>query len=347
VKLQEKMHNNYILKDENAIYFECGYSCDNALYLKLGSEAFFITDGRYTVDAKANAKNCEVIEDRDLFKKASSIIKKSNIKKLSFDPNEFSYKDYVKLSSIKNLTLKEKDNLSKNKRIIKNKDEIYYLHKASKKAKKIFDRFALYLQNIGLGKSEQQLSFKLKEILTKKDKNALSFDPIVAINENSALPHAVPTQKKLQSFDTLLIDAGIKYKRYCSDRTVTSIFGKTINFSRSQLFNKKKVQKIYDIVLKSQQSTISKIRPGMKAKDIDKIARDVIDKAGYGKYFVHSTGHGVGLDIHELPVISSKSDTVIEDGMVFTVEPGIYLEGEFGVRIEDTIVVKNDRAEIL
>ena len=109
----------------------------------------------------------------------------------------------------------------------------------------------------------------------------------------------------------------------------------------------KEIQKIYDIVRKSNETTIKKIRTGMKASDIDKIARDIIDKKGYGKYFSHSTGHGVGLDIHEYPFISSKSNMQIEENMVFTVEPGIYLDNKFGIRIEEMVVIKNGKAEIL
>jgi Xaa-Pro aminopeptidase len=116
---------------------------------------------------------------------------------------------------------------------------------------------------------------------------------------------------------------------------------------RKKEFNKKKYQKIYDIVLKAQETTIKKVKVGMKASQIDAISRDIITKAGYGKYFVHSTGHGVGLDIHEYPIISSRSDVIIKENMVFTVEPGIYLPDEFGVRIEDTLVMDSKKAIIV
>ncbi len=126
----------------------------------------------------------------------------------------------------------------------------------------------------------------------------------------------------------LLVDAGLKYKRYCSDRTRTSYVGDSFNFELSQRFKSKKIQKIYDTVLKAHDEAISKLRAGMSGRDVDRLARDVIDSAGYGKYFVHSTGHGVGLDIHEMPYISPRVDTILEDGMVFTIEPGIYIPDE-------------------
>jgi Xaa-Pro aminopeptidase len=179
-------------------------------------------------------------------------------------------------------------------------------------------------------------------------KYELSFDPIVAINENAAKPHALPTNKKLKLNNLILVDAGVKYKRYCSDRTCTANANfEKFNFNREQKFKNKKHQKIYDIVYKAQLNAIEKARVGMKASKVDKLTRDIITKAGFGEYFVHSTGHGVGLDIHEFPTINSKSDVIIEENMVFTIEPGIYLPDEFGVRIEDTVVMKNGRVEIL
>ncbi len=184
--------------------------------------------------------------------------------------------------------------------------------------------------------------------MSQSGKLNISFEPIIAINENAAKPHALPTKKKLKLNDLLLVDAGIKYKRYCSDRTCTSAVDfENFSFKREQKFKNNKHQKIYDIVLKAQLNCIEKARVGMKASEVDKLTRDVIEKSGYGKYFIHSTGHGVGLDIHEFPVINSKSDVIIKENMVFTIEPGIYLPNEFGVRIEDTIVMQNGKAVII
>ena len=199
-----------------------------------------------------------------------------------------------------------------------------------------FKEFKKYLDKDGILKDELYLNYIANGIMSQNGKYKLSFDPITAIDKNSAKPHAQPLKTKLKSNSLFLMDAGVKYKRYCSDRTVTYINQK----DRLQ-------QKVYDIVLKAQQKAIEKARVGMKASQIDKIARNVIEKAGYGKYFIHSTGHGVGLDIHEYPIISSKSDTTIEENMVFTIEPGIYLENKFGIRIEDTVAMQNGRAVIL
>lgn len=339
---------NYILLNENAIYYECGFSCDNVIFIKLGKESFFITDARYTIEAKQYTQNCKVIESSNLVEESQRILKKSKIKKIDFDPNDFTYSLYEKLTSGLKMEFIKKENFSKLKRIIKTDEEIEFLRKASKIGKKGFKQLAKYIRKNGFEQKETFLHFKAIEKLSSFGKYDLSFDPIIAINENAAKPHALPTNKKLKLNDLLLVDAGVKYKRYCSDRTCTAnVNFETFNFKREQNFKNKKYQKIYDIVLKAQLNAISKARVGMKASEVDKLTRDIIEKAGYGKYFVHSTGHGVGLDIHEFPNINSKSDVIIEDNMVFTIEPGIYLPNKFGVRIEDTVVMKNGKVEIL
>ncbi len=199
-----------------------------------------------------------------------------------------------------------------------------------------FKKFKKFLDNKGANQSELYLNYIASSCMSQQGKYNLSFDPITAIDINSAKPHATPLKTKYKKNSLFLMDAGVKYKRYCSDRTVTYINHKN-----------KLQQKVYDIVLKAQEKAINKARVGMKASQIDKLARDVIEKSGYGKYFVHSTGHGVGLDIHEFPNISSRSDVTIEENMVFTVEPGIYLPNDFGVRIEDTVAMKNGKAIVL
>lgn len=340
--------NNYILKNENAVYYECNYSCDNVIFIKLGKEAFFITDARYTIEAKEQVKNAQVIQSASLIQKAKEIIQTSKVKKIVFDGSDFTYDAFTQLSDGLKVKFINAPHFSWDKRAIKNDDEIAILHKAAKLGRKGFKSFAKYIAKNGLNQSEKFLHFKAFEKMTQTGQLDVSFDPIVAINKNAAKPHALPTNKKLTKGDLLLVDAGVKYKRYCSDRTCTSVVDfETFNFKREQKFKQKKHQKIYDIVLKAQLNAIENAREGMKAKDIDNLTRSVIEKAGYAQYFVHSTGHGVGLDIHEYPFINSKSDLIIENNMVFTIEPGIYLPDEFGVRIEDTVAMINGKAVIL
>jgi len=339
---------NYILLNENAVFYECGFSCDNVVFLNLNNEKYFITDARYTVEAKEFTKKCEVIESSNLIEDTKLLLKKNKIKKIVFDPNDFNLSFYQKLTADLKTDFKPQENFSKLKRIIKTDEEIKYLKKAATIGRDGFKQLAKYIAKNGFNEKESFLHFKAIEKMSSFGKYDLSFDPIVAINENAAKPHALPTSKKLKLNDLILVDAGVKYKRYCSDRTCTSNANfERFSFKREQTFKNKKHQKIYDLVYKAQLNAINKARVGMKASQIDKLTRDVIEKAGFGKYFVHSTGHGVGLDIHEFPNINSKSDVIIEDNMVFTIEPGIYLPKEFGVRIEDTVVMKNGKALIL
>jgi len=204
---------NYILQDENAIYFECGYSCDNVIFLNISGDKYFITDARYEIEAKLFTKNCEVVISNDLVKATRKILKKSRIKKLSFDPNDFNLLRYNSLK--KNLDIKfiQKPNFSKLKRIIKTDEEIKLLKKAMSLGRDGFERFSSYIQKEGVGKSEKYLFFKAKEFMSNIGELDLSFDPIVAFNENSAKPHALPTNKILKKDDLLLVYAGVKYQR--------------------------------------------------------------------------------------------------------------------------------------
>ena len=338
---------NYIVKDENAIYYECGYSSDNALFLKLGSEAFLLTDSRYAIEAKEEVKNATVLIEADLYGQANKLIKKSKIKKIHFDPKEWSIFYIEKIKENLKIKFKEVPDFSHKKRVIKSSEEIIKLKKAVLLGANAFDDFAELIGQHGFKSNEQMLTFMAKAMLSKKGKYELSFDPIVAINSNAAKPHALPTNTKLKKNDLLLVDAGLKYKRYCSDRTRTVSASKGFNFSREQTFKNKKIQKAYDLVLKAHDNAIEKARSGMKASKVDALTRDIIEKGGMGEYYVHSTGHGVGLDIHEMPYISSRSDMIIEDGMVYTIEPGIYIPNEFGIRIEDMVAMVNGKPVLL
>ena len=332
---------NYILNKENEIYYECGWSSDNAIFLSLNGEKYVITDGRYTLDAKEKAK-AEVVEARDLVKKARELILKKRVKTLKIDPNNWSYKSYMTLASV--VTLKNEDNFSFKKRVIKSVDELKIIKEAVRIGANAFEEFKEVIEE---GIDEYELSFRFKEKLTNRGRRGLSFEPIVAINENAAKPHAEVSEKILKKGDLLLLDAGVKYKRYCSDRTRTIYIGDNISMGKKQKFPSH-IQKVYDVVLKAQEMAIKSIKVGMRANELDKIARKIIEDAGYGKYFVHSLGHGVGLDIHEFPFINSRNRMKLKEGMVFTVEPGIYIPGEFGIRIEDMVAINyNGEVEVL
>lgn len=337
--------SSYILQDQNAVFYECGYSCDNEILLVSKDEKFLLTDARYGIEASELSRDTEVIIIKDtLIKECASLIKKLGLKELIFDPNDFTYAQFIALNTEVSVKFISRPNFSKLKRIVKTSDEISLLKQASTLGAKCFDEFA-YL--IKFGSSEKELFFYAEQTFKQKGECGLSFEPIVAINQNTAKAHALPSEKKLKNGDLFLLDAGVRYQKYCSDRTRTACFDGLINFSKDQIFKSQKQNEIYEIVKEAQKKAIEFIKPGVLAKEIDAVAREIIVSNGYEKQFFHSTGHGVGLDIHELPIISQKSDTVIKEGMVFSVEPGIYIENEFGVRIEDVVVVTPDGCEIL
>lgn len=341
--------NNLILKGENAVFAECGYSCDNVLFIQLGGRKFFLTDARYTLEASACVRaDVEVIDaGRGLIKCARLLLRRFGVARIDYDPREFSVAEFEALSRGLGINFKQRVNFSQLKRQIKTEREVEILREAAEFGAICFDEFAKFVRQNGEGMSERELHFNAELIFKQKNKFGLSFSPIVAINENAAKAHALPSEKCLNKGDLLLLDAGVRWQNYCSDRTRTACFDENFNFSKEQKFADPKQQEIYNIVRKAQECAIAAVKIGATASDIDAAARDVINAAGYGKFFIHSTGHGVGIDIHELPVISTRADAVLQKGMVFSVEPGIYLPGEFGVRIEDVVVVGDNGAEIL
>ena len=339
---------NYILKDENAVFYECGYSCDNEIFLRVGERAFFLTDARYGIEAMENIAGAEVIViNRPLIKEARLLLRRLGVKNLIFDPNDFSYADFKALSENSHIKFTPKPFFSKLKRIIKRPDEIEILKKAAKFGAECFDKFANFLNEKGENLSEKELFYNANLIFTDKGNLGLSFDPIVAINKNAAKAHALPSGDSLKKGDLVLLDGGVKFKRYCSDRTRTALYDGNLKFTKEQKFANSKMQEVYEIVKEAQNLAIKAVKPGIQASEVDFAAREFIRKAGFEKEFFHSTGHGVGIDIHEFPVINAKSKTILQEGMVFSVEPGIYLQNEFGVRIEDVVVVTANGCEIL
>jgi Xaa-Pro aminopeptidase len=203
-----------------------------------------------------------------------------------------------------------------------------------KKAAEIADMSMLFIRShLRAGVTEKQFAWEIECFLRQNGSAAMPFEIIVASGPNSALPHAQPTDKLMAPGESVTVDLGARYNGYCSDMTRTFMIGK----SDTQFDN------IYNIVLSAQLTGLSVIASGMAAGEADKLIRGMIDKAGYGEQFGHGLGHGVGLEVHEQPRLGSQSTDVLEDNMVFTVEPGIYIPGWGGVRIEDTVTLENGK----
>ena len=243
-------------------------------------------------------------------------LKEEGIKSLAIEPT-LPFSTYSKFKD--DFQIEAKTYIDK-QRMIKTPEEIEKITKATEIAQKSF----LQLDILNNECTEKEIAFDLVRYMIENGAFKESFDTIVTSGPNSSLPHAIPQAKRLEQ--PILIDWGAIYEGYCSDNTRTMVY---TEFQ----------QEIWDIVAEAHDKAIKAIRPGMKCCEVDKVARDIIADYGYGDKFIHSTGHSLGLDIHETPGFSLRDETTVEEGMVITVEPGIYLEGEFGVRLEDTIAV--------
>lgn len=214
-------------------------------------------------------------------------------------------------------------------RAVKTKEELEYLAKAEEIGDKAFAKLLPLLKP---GMTELEAAAELEYLMKKEGAENLSFSTIVASGLNSSMPHAIPGEKKLEEGDFITFDFGCKYKGYCSDMTRTVVLGKA----------SEKQKEIYQVVLKAQLAALDALRAGVSGSSVDKVARDIITEAGYGEYFGHGLGHSVGLFIHENPRLSPADDTILQPGMIQTVEPGIYVPGFGGVRIEDMVIVTEE-----
>lgn len=260
-------------------------------------------------------------------------LKKEKIKKLAFE-SDIDFSTYKKLSyTLNKVELIPVENFVDTIRAVKDEEEIASIRKAAE----IADLAFMHLKTlIKPGIKEQDLVAEFDYFVRKKGAKT-SFEPIILYGEESSLPHGISGSREIKSKGILLIDYGAMYNGYCSDATRTFYLGKPF----------KEYTKLYNIVLKAQEEAESAIRPGVSAGEIDRIAREVITKEGFGEKFIHSTGHGVGLEIHEYPRLYKGNNEILEEGMVITVEPGIYIKGFGGIRIEDLILVTNDGKEII
>lgn len=210
--------------------------------------------------------------------------------------------------------------------LIKTADELLLIMKAESMGDICFEHM---LDFIKPGITEIEVSDEIERVLIALGAEGLSFPTIAVSGVNSNQPHGVPSDKKIQEGDFLTMDFGAVYKGYCADMTRTVAIG----------YATEEMKKVYDVVLKSQMAGLAAVKAGVKCFDVDKVCRDIIEDAGYGQYYIHGTGHGVGTEVHEPPTLNARSDEYLQENQAVTVEPGIYLPDKFGVRIEDLAIV--------
>ncbi len=339
-RLSSKLSNGeaaLVISETNVRYLTDFPKSEGYLFVTK-DQAYLMVDSRYGEAASRNVKNAKVIVFEDYTKTLIELIKETETKNLLIEVTKMTVFQMTKLER----NLKETDcyivsndrldKLIASQRMIKSIDEIEKIRKAQQITE---EAYLEILNMVKPGVKESQLAFELEFLMRKKGAEGISFDLITIAGAKTSMPHGVPDDNEIKRGDFVTFDIGALYEGYHSDMTRTVVVGEV---SDPQI-------EIYDVVYKAQTMALSKVRPGAKAYDIDSAARGVIARAGYADYYKHSTGHGVGLEIHENPIISVKNETLLSENMVITVEPGIYLPGKFGVRIEDMVLVTKDGYE--
>ena len=299
------------------------------LFINNSGKSIFLIDSRYFFAAIKEIKNVNeiILLNGNLKNKLNEIISKLNIKKLGIESEHCLVNEY---DFLKSLNVNITPCLTNELRITKTKNELDKLQIAADIASETIN----WIKEIDLiGKTEKEVAKLISIHMLELGASGNSFDPIVASGKNGAVAHHSPTNKIIEDGDMLTIDIGCIYENYCSDITRSFIVG--TNYDPEMI-------KIYECVLNSQLQGIEMVQLGKTGNDIDKICRDYIIKNNYGQYFTHSTGHGVGIQVHELPNISPNSKFIIKPNYVFTIEPGIYIENFGGVRIEDTVYIDEE-----
>ncbi|MFD6206718.1 M24 family metallopeptidase [Peribacillus sp. NPDC060253] len=298
-------------------------------------EAKFITDFRYVEQAGKQATDYEIVQHKGtIIEEVGKQAKEMNIGTLGFEQEHLTFATYKAYETGIEAQLKPVSGIIENLRLIKTSSEIKILKEAAAIADAAFTHI---LDFIRPGVTELDVSNELEFFMRKQGATSSSFDIIVASGIRSALPHGVATDKIIEKGDFVTLDFGAYFNGYVSDITRTLAVGKP----SEELIN------IYDIVLEAQLRGMAGIKPGMTGREADALTRNLIEEKGFGQYFGHSTGHGIGLEVHEGPALSLRSDIILEPGMAVTVEPGIYLPGVGGVRIEDDTIVTIEGNESL
>lgn len=325
--LAEGSLDGALITSLTAIRYYSGFTSDEAALVITKDHASLLTDFRYTIQAKEQSPDFTVVEvGRNAFlSTVDNLFTADKAFRIAFEEQAVTVATFKKYQSL-NYDWQPFSSSINKPRLIKGKDEIESLQKAQNLADAAFSAL---LQRIHSGMTEKEVAAELDYVGARLGSEAPSFDSIVGSGPNGAMCHAIPGARKLQKGDLVVLDFGCIYNGYHSDMTRTFAVGKPDDFAR----------KIYDIVLTAQLKALDALKAGVSGKELDTVARDYITAAGYGPCFGHSLGHGFGLEIHEAPSASQGSGDVFVPGMTITVEPGIYVEGRLGVRIEDCCVV--------
>lgn len=329
--INEKDIDALIIKGKNNKRYINALTGSGVYILVTKDNAYQIIDGRYIEEANKKTTGFinKVVDQGSYVSAIIDLLKELSIKRVGIENQAMTIKEYITLSEAGlNITLLTNE-LGK-VRGVKSEDEIKLIRKACELTDEIFKDV---ISQIKEGMTELEVAALIQYYTLKKGARGMAFEPIVASGERGAMPHGRPTTKVLKRNEAITIDFGIVYEGYQSDMTRTISIGTPPN----------QIKEIYSIVLKAQELAIKGIKEGANARDIDKIARDFITESGYGDYFTHGLGHGMGIGDGEVPTLNPKSEDILIEGMVMSCEPGIYIPNVGGVRIEDDILIENGK----
>ena len=313
-----------------------GFTGGEAALLITEREAMLLTDFRYYEQVREEAPEFELVKVEG---RVSQILKRvcreRGVKTLGFESTHLPFAQYQEWKkATKGVKLVPTKDAVEDVRMVKDEGELAKIRKAVSIADLACDHIRSYIEP---GMSEKQVAWELEAFMRTHGAEGIAFELIVASGANGAKPHAVPQDRTISEGELIVMDMGAKVEGYHSDLTRTIILGEP----------DEKAQEVFDIVLRAQLAAEDQARPGMTGQELDAVARSVIDEAGYGEYFGHGLGHGVGLAVHEKPRVGSSSTDLLEPGVVCTIEPGIYLPGWGGVRTEDMVLFTEDAVEVL
>ncbi len=332
---QEKNIDGILITNEYNRRYMTGFTGTAGVAIVSQNDAVFITDFRYTEQAAAQIQDFRIVQHEvTLLEEIATQVKAMSIKSLGFEKDTVSFGTYELYKNVIQADLIPVSGLIEKIRLIKTEQEINIIKVACEIADHAFTHI---LDFIKPGKTELEVSNELEFFMRQQGATQSSFDTIVASGLRSALPHGVATNKVIEKGDFVTLDFGALYNGYISDITRTVAVGEP----------SEKLVEMYNTVLASQLLSLEKVGPGLTGIQADAIARDYLTEKGYGEAFGHSLGHGIGLEVHEGPGLSKRSETVLEPGMAVTIEPGIYVPGVGGVRIEDDILITESGNELL
>ena len=320
---------------ENIRYL-CGFTGSDGALLLARKDSFFLTDSRYWTQADEEIKGSQTIHYKKKVDGMASLLSDLKLRRVGFESTVLTLSSYraLKETLSADVTLVPLETEIKNLRAVKDARELDLIRKAIDISSRAFQH-ALGMTREGM--VEKDLALEMEFFMKRNGGDVLGFDIIIASGKRSALPHGKASDKRIERGDLILFDYGIRYQGYHSDETCTAICGEA---SPEQL-------KIYRVVREAHDKAIEMVRPGIPVRDVDAAARDHIRGCGYGDYFGHGLGHGVGLNVHEDPFVNADNNDILQEGMVFTIEPGIYLPDQGGVRLEDMVRVTSHGAEVL